>query len=83
MKSENANDKDPNIVCFAVSLNFLIVFFSIPVSKAKILSLAAIVVLIAGGIWFFYRFYQESDKVDQFNRHAIVSNGPECADIGM
>ncbi|XP_031638996.1 glutathione hydrolase 1 proenzyme-like [Contarinia nasturtii] len=59
----------------------------IPISKTKVFSLAAFIVLIIGCIWFVYQLkFQNSehaDQPDEFNRHAIVSNGPECAEIGM
>ncbi|XP_055300761.1 scoloptoxin SSD14-like isoform X2 [Sitodiplosis mosellana] len=59
----------------------------LPVSKTKLLSLAAVIVLVIGGVWFFFqqKEHQADDgfKPDQFNRHAVVSNGPECAAIGM
>lgn len=67
------------------------VFFSslrsLPVSKAKLLSVAAVIVLVVGAVWFFFQQKElEADdfnQADQFNRHAVVSNGPECAPIGM
>lgn len=70
-------------------------FVSLPVSKAKVFSAAAIIVLIVGSIWLFFHLKEEDADVskyinndenvknDKFNRHTVVSNGPECAPIGM
>lgn len=56
-------------------------------SKAKALSLAAVIVLIVSGVALFFRLKEEEldDKqnASQFNRNAVASNGPECASIGM
>lgn len=55
-------------------------------TKTKVIIL--ILILIAGGVGFYFVNRQgESDdngpKADKFNRHTVVSNGPECAPIGM
>lgn len=55
-------------------------------TKAVIL----IVILVAGGVGFYFIAQQEEavkndckPASDKFHRHTVVSNGPECASIGM
>lgn len=49
--------------------------------------MAAVIVLIVGAVWFFFqqKEHEVDDAVeaDRFNRNTVVSNGPECAPIGM
>lgn len=63
------------------------IFFRLPVSKGKLLTVAAVIVLIVGAVWFFFQQKEhelyDADEADRFNRHTVVSNGPECAPIGM
>lgn len=55
-------------------------------TKTKVIVL--IVILIAGGLGFYF-INQQGKSVDhkcasdKFHRHTVVSNGPECAPIGM
>lgn len=47
-----------------------------------------IVILVAGGVGFYFISQQEKSAdnesaSEKFHRHTVVSNGPECAPIGM
>lgn len=61
---------------------------SVPISKVKLLILATVIVLITRSDC---SISQQNEHLgndinrpaDQFNRNAVVSNGPECAPIGM
>lgn len=61
--------------------------FRFPVSKVKVACVAALVVLVIVGVTSAFLLKGQQAHTDpdpsQFNRNTIVSNGPECAPIGM
>lgn len=55
-------------------------------TKTKVI--VFIVILVAGGVGFYFISQHEKSAdngpaADKFHRHTVVSNGPECAPIGM
>lgn len=63
---------------------FYLIRFTVS-KRAKWLILAALLVLVLGctAVFVYFTQFEEKTQTKIFNGNAVVSNGEECAEIGM